>query len=68
MCVCTHVCTSGRCLECTLHFSLNVQNFQKLEEEEEERKKNSLTLLKTPCATSELFLVPRASVLSDALK
>lgn len=30
-------------------------------------KKNSLTLLKTPCATSKLFLVPRASVLSDAL-
>lgn len=67
MCVCTRVRTSGRCLKCTLHFSLNVQNFQKLEEEEE-RKKNSLTLLKTPCATSELFLVPRASVLSDALK
>lgn len=68
MCVCTHVRTSSRCLKCTLHFSLNVQNFQKLDEEEErKKKKNSLTLLKTPCATSKLFLVPRASVLSDAL-
>lgn len=32
-----------------------------------EKKKNSLILLKTPCAASELFLVPWASVLSEAL-
>lgn len=31
VCVCTHVRMSVHCLKCTLHFSLNVQNFQKLE-------------------------------------
>lgn len=42
MCVCTRVCTSGRCLKCTLHFSLNVQNFQKPEEEEGKKKNKTL--------------------------
>lgn len=49
MCVCTHVRTSGCCLKCTLHFSLNVQNFQKLEEEEEEKKKLSNSAENTMC-------------------
>lgn len=31
MCMCAHVRISVHCLKCTSHFSLNVQNFQKLE-------------------------------------
>lgn len=46
MCVCTHVHTSVHCLKCTLHFSLNVQNFQKLEEK---KKKLSNSAENTMC-------------------